>query len=246
MKKFIPFWVLLLFLATGLWTWGQFLIDPYRFVQPFTPESLPTIRYYWVASDLIVDAPVTNWIDRIAGFGLGQATVANQPTNTASGVYFVGTPIHLTNSPQFTEITGTTGSVWVVFSADTPASTLGAIVAGSSAGGRGIYAVNDGTLKVFGGVGTVVFGTYVSGTAMDVAIGITSPSTNAFWTNGLLATVATAGQIFNNDVKFAGKDGFADYYKGEILEIAFFTGLLTATEVANLHNYATNIYGYSP
>lgn len=223
---------------------GQLLIDPYRFSTPFTPASLPTIRHWWIHSDLVADAPITNWIARISGFGLGQASVILRPTNSSTGVHFPGT-LFLTNSPSFNEVVGTTGSVWVCITPITPAS-FGGIVAGSSGAGRGIFTTSGNVFRVFGESGSPTFGAFVSGNALDIAIGITSVSTNAFWTNGVLNSVQAAGAIFNNDVNFAGKDGSGLFYNGRIREIAFFTGLLTATEVANLHTYATNLYGYTP
>jgi hypothetical protein len=49
---------------------------------------LPDIRFRWVASDVSVDGPVTNWFDRIASVPLSQTVIAHRPTKSLGGVYF--------------------------------------------------------------------------------------------------------------------------------------------------------------
>lgn len=216
-----------------------------------SPSSISTIRYWWVASDLSLGAVSGNWSDRINAYGLGQATAANRPTNTASGVFFNGSPTSLTNSPGgwqwATNGTPHRGSVWVVVAPTTPPASIGGIVGSTNASGYGLYTTSAKVYRNFATAGSPTFGSWQTNVFQDVALVITEGSTNTYFTNGVQAANATAGDI-NGGQLTVGRDNQASpgYYKGYIQEIAWFADYLTPAQIVTLHTYATNRYSYTP
>jgi len=85
----------------------------------------------------------------------------------------------------------------------------------------------------------------VAGSTNDIVIRLTS--TNTIWyTNGVIAKSNAPNSV---DDFFFGQIGtsFLGSYKGSLLEVGLWTNfLISATEAATLHTYATNTYHYGP
>lgn len=215
------------------------------------PQSISKIRYYWVASDLPNGVVTGNWTDRINSYVLTQGAGASRPTNTVNGVHFNGSQF-LTNSPTFVNATNGVsnkkGALWVVVTPATPSATYGCFIGSDSFSGYGTYTKNDGTFQSFLFCGSGNYGTYSSGTSLDFTANITaSPAcTNAYYKNGTLVASSQVHGDFSSMVNYVGWDGtaFNFYYKGYIMEIAWFSDQLTAVEITALHTYAAARYGY--
>lgn len=219
----------------------------------FSPSDVTGIVYWWVYTDLDTNSViVTNWTDRIASDLLTQDDSTKRPTNTASGILFGG-GTGLTNNPTFQWGTGTVagdvGSVWFVVAPQTPSAANGTIMADShgshmittTSGGKYSYLLSSG--------GATDQGSFVSGNLIDYAVTWTWNSDLTTYTNSVLMTTISSAtlQPYEQPQRFIGyTTAVAWPFKGYIREIAFFNSRLTTNDLAQLHNYATNIYGYTP
>lgn len=209
------------------------------------PSSIIGLRYWWVSSDMAVGVTVSNqWADRIQGNLAAQMQTSLQPTNAALGVRFNGGQ-RLTNSTLFpVTVNASTGSVVVIFQPETPAG-FGAMLGNDLTGG-GLMATSGNTIRVFA-AGSPTLSAFTSGQKMDLYYIITNstqPNTYVS-TNGVARGLFTGGPWSNNQ-KFFGEDGAGDFFKGYIREVIWYSNTLTAPQVATLHTYATNTYGYTP
>ena len=228
------------------------IIDSYRFFTPTpspTPEDIQSLRFYWNFVDLDTNnVAVSSWIDRVQGYGLGMADAAKQPVGSTGGVYFAGSPRHLTNQPQFDwEVpsgSGGTGTVWTVIRPQTPDSTYGALFAGGD--GHTLNTKSGNVWAYYGESGGVdPFGSFVSDTTYDISIVFTSAGNVVVSTNNVQAINGTYG-VPTSGQRYVGWDVLTFFYKGYILELAWFSNRLTSAELELLHTYATNKYQYGP
>lgn len=215
------------------------------------PQSINHIRLYWNYLDISTNnAPISgNWLDRIQGYGLGQATAANQPTNTPFGVRFTGTAgYYLTNQPTFEWVdngAADQGAIWVAYFPLNQSAATGRMINDTS--NYGLDATSVGALNYEGEVGSnprTFGGFYPTAILNTLAINITEGSTNAFYTNTVLSLgPTTSGQPANAQTYVGWDASGVDYFAGYILEMAWFSNQLSAAEMTILHNYATNQYG---
>lgn len=244
---------LALFVACGIKCRGQFLLDPYRFASApsFTPADLPSLTYWWVYTDIPTnDVIVTNWPARVGASTFEQASAALRPTNTTTGVYFnAGT--RLTNNPLATVnlTVGTKASLWLVLAPETSAAGVGSVVSDQTGDHPAIYTETDNQWSTAfwangGGAGNL--GAYLSGTNYDIAITFTNLGINVVYTNNAVLRANASGGPYNENQRFIGGDPFGSNFRGRIREFAIFNDVLTASDVSDLHSYATNLYGYSP
>src|SRR5688572_2031229 len=162
---------------------------------PWTPEDIDHIRFYWNHADLTADAPVTNWVERIQGYTVGQATGANRPTNSAaSGVWFDGSNFFLTNAPTFNWVASApTSSVWIVLTASTPLTGNDYILGTDNLSAYGLAAQSGGpNLYYWATSGNQSAGNFLAGTTRDVSIVISNAPTQIY-TNAVLAVSANLG-----------------------------------------------------
>jgi hypothetical protein len=241
---------LLLILLSVVGLNAQFLLDPYRFAgASFTPEDVPTLTYWWVFTDIDTNnVIVTNWPARVGGSTFEQASSALRPTNTATGVYFGG-GTRLTNNPLATInfVAASKASVWFVLTPETPVSALGTIISDQT-GDHGIYTESDNewSAAFFSSGGAGSLAPFANGSTVDLSLVYTNVGINAFYTNAVFMKALAAGVMYDQNQRFIGADPFGDNFKGKIREFAIFSDILTTNEIAQLHTYATNLYGYTP
>jgi hypothetical protein len=219
------------------------------------PNQITNIRYWWNFSDNPTNVNVTNWVDRIQGLVLTNNADSKRPTNSTTGVGFNGST-YLTNIANFTILVGTgaTGSVWVVCSMVTSAGAFGAVIGDRTSGGNGFGESSGTQMKWFGAGGSGTICDFVSGTTIrDVGIVITNTTSGQmlFWTNNVFINTAGIGAgDTTNPQKWVGcaesSGNPASFSKVKILDLAFFYGKLTTTDLTGLHKWATNQYGFSP
>lgn len=218
-----------------------------------TPGSLGA-RYWWVSSDNALNVKIGQWADRVQGVVLSNSVSASTPTNSSGGVGFSGTTF-LTNQVTPTIFIGTpgasspTGSVWIVFSPQTPPGTTGGIMTGVD--GHGLFEFTSGnTLQFFGNSGSGTICAFTPGNTYDMAIIKTNSNADLlFYTNGVSRIAFAAGDFATGGFTELGTDtesGGPFLYKGKVLEVAFFYSNIPPSIVTSLHTYATNTYGFSP
>lgn len=211
----------------------------------FTPESIGTIRYYWLSSDLVTNVTVTNWTDRIHGLVASESNAALRPTNVAGlGVHFAGTEqigTFATNFDWQVNNVAQTGSVFIVFTPVTPSSTLNGLSVSSDT--HGLYTKSSGVFAYFGDLGSAnPFGSFSSGTTMDMTLAV-QPGTLSILTNGVACTSGNLGMGVQQ-AAFGGDT--LGHFKGYLAEISWYSNTLSSPQISQLHQYATNRYGYSP
>ena len=212
---------------------------------PFSPSNIVGLVYWWVASDLSLNNPVASWVDRgpYSSYAL-QATSGSRPTNSVLGVRF--------NGAQYIDITNlvwsphTNNSYFFVIRPDAASGGVDRFVMAESynTGSAGLGLLTDNRWFVNSYISTPL----AAGVVCDL-IGTYLQTTNTFYTNGVLASISTANESPQTMVGIGTRrDSPGDnYYRGYIQEIAIWTNKsLTAPDLANLHYYATNTYGFSP
>lgn len=214
----------------------------------FTPSQLTNLTYWWVYTDVATNnAVISSWPARVGTSTFEQASAALRPTNTSSGMSFGG-GTRLTNNPLATvDINAAAkGTFWLVLTPVTPVSALGAIIADQT-GDHELSTESDNQYTYFasaGGAGNL--GVFVSGTTFDIALVYTNTGINACYTNASVNFVRSAASPYNENQRFLGADPFGDNFIGTIREFAIFNDALTVSNLTQLHNYATNLYGYTP
>lgn len=226
-------------------------IDPYRFGtggSSFTPSSLTNLTYWWVHTDIPTnDVIVTNWPARTGSSTFEQADSSLRPTNTASGVAFSGGR-RMTNNPLATvDVTAAArGTFWMILAPDIPTAGLGVLFADQT-GDHNLSTESDNQWSYFASNGGAVnLGSWVTNQFVDVALVYTNGAINTAYTNGVAMFTRATATPYNENQRFIGGDPFGDQFKGFIREFALFNDALTTSNLAQLHQYATNTYGYSP
>lgn len=209
------------------------------------------VSYWWVSSDLPTNGYVTNWIDKIKGSAwTNGAAGTTRPTNTLTGVYFDGSKSQrLTNSGvYFSSGTAEPSTHWIIINR-----------VGGGAFQDFLDYQNDGVLNWYFDNANR-YATMMTPTAtydgrsptnqwFDWCITMESGgSGHVFYTNGVPAITNKIGQTWTaTPWKLMGGISVNGYFTGYIRELAVWSNhLATASEVANLHTYATNTYGYTP
>jgi hypothetical protein len=225
------------------------------------PESISTIRYYWVASDLAADTQIEYWADRKFGMRLlTNGPSANAPTNYATGVYFNGTSHKLSFQTNFnwtpTHPTGAGYSFWAIIKPETPGSDFAGLVdsgtVGVNGGGFGLNVRTSNNLLQNTGGGSGNFASFTSGQLFDFHVSFTNSAassgfTNAFWTNSIFITSNNWGMAgIGTPIHLGVYSNLSRYYKGYIVELAWFSNALSQAEITLLHTYATNTYSFTP
>jgi hypothetical protein len=214
----------------------------------FAPSSIPTLTHWWVHTDVDTnDVIVTNWAPRVGPSTFTQAAAGRRPTNTVSGMAFSGGQ-GLTNDPiaVINTASGSKASMWLVFTPLTPA-TRGSLFSDET-GDHTLATTPSGDYDYFassGGISSV--GSYVAGVTYDLALVYTNVGNpNTVFTNTVQMFARPSAQPYNENQRFLAYDPFGGAFKGFIKEFAIFSDVLTMQQLTNLHNYATNLYGYSP
>lgn len=219
-------------------------------ISAWTPQSITTIRYYWVSEDLATNANVGAWTDRIQGNVAGQGDTSLRPTNYALGMYFNGSSFYLTNNPIFkmtNAVYTNSQSVFLILIPNSAPTTFGFMLGSSnSVTGDGFGNRDIAKWFVSGDAGSSTFDAYADGVACDVSFTATN-QLNIYYTNGVVASGPTSNQGVWRDQQFIGVlNTMSGYYKGYIREIIIFSNTLDSAQITMLHKYATNKYGYSP
>lgn len=210
------------------------------------------LAWWWVAEDVTVGDPVTNWVDRIRGAvwendaGVGTTT----PVSTADGIQFNGAANQfITTSVTVTDAGATNIAVFLIIrrtGAGAFQSTLS-----ENNGGNKSFDWTGGAWKVYSGgptyasdgnPGTVWFDWAVVGlrTPSDATIG---------YTNGVAYATNAGSYVWNVPqpfTRFGNTPGqsFTGYFR----ELLIYTNInsIGASGIAQMHQYATNKYGYTP
>lgn len=220
---------------------GQFLIDPYRFAPNYDSLLPPGMKHRWRASDLS-SSPVATWTDSISGWNWTQTTEADKPTWSASGVRFDGTSdfLTVTNLPSHT----VSNSWLVVFNFDTLANSKPVIVEAYS--GSNILIAQDTAGYLYENSGSTALGLLTTNTFDFLACRTTNVVAYRAYTNGISGFSAVSGWNDGVDIALVGKGG-SFFYKGEIKEVIVWSNaVFTASQIADIHTYVTNVYGITP
>lgn len=214
----------------------------------FSPSNLPSMTYWWVFTDVATnDAVISSWPARVGTSTFEQASAALRPTNTSSGMSF-GAGTRLTNNPLATVNfgSGTKATYWLVLTPTTPVSATGAIISDQT-GDHNLCTESDNQYTyqaASGGAGNL--GVFVSGSTFDLALVVTNIGINACYTNTVVNFVRATASLYDENQRFIGGDPFGENFIGKIREFAIFSDALTVSNLTQLHNYATNLYGYAP
>lgn len=214
----------------------------------FVPSNLTSIAYWWVHTDVPTNDVVTQtWTPRTGASNFEQASAALRPTNTASGMYFTGGR-RMTNNPLATvDISASAkGTFWMILAPEIPSAGLGVLFSDQT-GDHGLYTESDNQWTygaASGGAGNL--GAWVTNQFIDIALVYTNTSINTAYTNAVAMFTRATASPYDENQRFIGGDPFGDQFKGWIREFAIFTDSLTTSNLAQLHQYATNLYGYSP
>jgi hypothetical protein len=215
--------------------------------ETWTPLSIPTIRYWWVHTDMSTNTKVSTWTDRIQSAILEQSTASLQPSNLAAGVQFDGTD-WLLNNPTFkmtNAVYTNEQSFFAIITPTTPSASWGFFLGSSdSTFGDGLGTENDGEFFFSGAVGSLSMGTFTTGDPVDFAF-TSDEGSNNYFVDGSLVSGPVSGQGLWQYQEYVGKhDSFAAFYAGYIRELIFFSNALTSSDILNLHNYGVATYGY--
>lgn len=243
--------ILLLFVAlacVGQTMHRRFLIAPVPVSSgPWTPSNSIGLAYWWVATDLASNAPVSSWADRIQGKTFTQGTAASKPTNYHGGL--VGVRF---NGGQYLSTTGFlirsnfTDSFAFILALDSETATMRAIV--TDDGTYGIFKYNSADqpfyCRLSGGALfacplNVIWDVVASGTATN----------DIYYSNSITAKITTLQSEVRNDITVSvmGRRSTVNYLLGRVVEFMVWTNTrLSQADVQKIHTYGTNLYGYSP
>lgn len=204
------------------------------------PAGIPGLNYWWVASDLGSNTNlVTNWVDRISG----SAWVNNgtkQPTNSNSGVYFRNQN-QLTNNSPASFGTNSTHFLIVRRDSDSPYQFL---IMSNWNGTANSMAWSPSRWSYYTNGYECVTGPLDSPSVWRDVTFTSSLAGTLLYTNGYSSGCSNAIAMYGSWGLMGGYT--ATYYIGWVREFLIYNRTLTAAEVANLHTYATNTYGYTP
>lgn len=217
---------------------------------PFTPLSVPGMAYRWQTNSIKVDvnSALTNWIDDIQGLILTNSG-SLRPTLTSTGVYFGNAQI-LTNAginPGQTLAV----SMLIVISRDKN-DTLHFFTGDGVSHGhlfdRGILSTaaweyETATPANCSGNNSKL-ATNAWMTLIHDATGTAGGANQHYYTNGILANTFN-GQEAEKILCIGGKADGGQYLSGTILELCLWTNVNLASYAAQLHQYATNRYGFT-
>ena len=216
---------------------------------PFGPTNVAGLGNWWVFSDVVTNAAVSNWVDRIQFKALTNSGTA-RPTNSALGVHFVeASSTQLTNSGvPIGDNDGTKKHTqWYIINLDN-ASGFHAFVGTSPAAARQNHLGFDFGKNYFFITPTLYeSGAIAAGAWVDVCLVGGSGNTSTWYTNGVAST--TVANSLDNGINWRcwGGDGLNGFCSVFVREYAIFTNtVLSASSVSNLHYYATNLYKYTP
>jgi len=231
-----------------------------------TPEqiALSAAVHRWVYSDLTNNAPVTNWIDRIAGSVWTNGAIANRATNSSSGVFFDSSH-YLTNNWQSFPSNVAFGFIVNIVDPDDGGTVHPALLFDNGPSEGTTY----GYRFLFGGEQLQV---WLANAGYDLTVGpypivgtkhtmlfdqahIAGNNDVYFWTNNVMSKTLTGGG------SWATTAGIYPYWLGQnrfrnsgpkmfINELWIWTNVvgsqLTTSVRSNWHYYATNTYGFTP
>lgn len=214
---------------------------------PFTPNSIPGLAYWWVASDLPVGGTVTNWADRIQGLIWTNDVKAGFTTTTNSGlgVYFSGTARFTNSGTSSTHTSG--GSAFVIVERTSMNKNFESILTDTGQGRfYGYDAFHAGSEVIYCDVNSNM-GKVKTNNFMTLIASNVSGTAHVFYTNGVFVqSVPSGSSTFLKDITMLGDDTNSRQLIGYIQEIAIYTNTLTSGNATALDSYATNTYTYSP
>jgi hypothetical protein len=217
------------------------------------PSTISGARFWFHSGDYTLNTKVTNLFDRINLVNYWtNGAVSLQPTNSSGGIGFDGTT-WLSNSAPFNIVTSgiqKTGSVYIIFAPVTPAGSLGGAVNDSTSGGNGLYTATGPLMKYFGAGGSGTICNFASGTLFDLAMVITNTGAgqNLFYTNSIFINNNAGDGDTTNPQRFMGKDGQVSpaFFKGKILDLIYYYGAISQSDINKIHKWATNTYNFTP
>lgn len=238
MRKFIPFWLLLAIFATGLWTWGQFLIDPYRFATSTLNNGIVS---YWKmdeASGTRIDAVTATGNDLSDNNTVTSNTgiISNAGQFTRANSEYLS---HIDNASLSVNGTDFTVAVWVYMDTE-PADN--AIISKWGAGGNEYQMYYSQALDRFRFATTATvtannFGAVTTGT-WYLIIGWNTSTAAFISVNNTTADSVVAGYpaAGTSDFLMGNIGGSFNYWNGRLDEVGFWKRVLTADERTELYN----------
>lgn len=212
-----------------------------------TPDAIPKMYVWWVASDVPVGATVTNqWLDRKRSIPLSSTSDVTSPTNSALGV-FITTGLYLTNN-----ISLYTGNPQVAFAAifiPVVESIGDGMIWGNSGSGQGFFHSSADKPSAWATISGQSEGPVVpNGVPCDVIFyQLNDYSYSYYYQNGVaIKTNSTTGAPDQMGVDRVGSMALGNQFIGYIMELFCYTNELTAADAIAIHRYRTNKYGGSP
>lgn len=225
------------------------------------PSCVAGKAYWWVASDVPVGTSITNYMDRISSNIWKKASSnAFVPTNTTSGFRFDGYNFNVWVTNDITPL-GSSFGIFMVLKlsrnhtiaglyttyilGQDPASSDERILLGDST--TNIMRVMKGSAVSMNA--TNVFDNFPTNVFKDICITVNAANSNLIaYANGAVTTNIVHNAYTNMVAKWNrfGSQGTGGYFTGWLPELIYFTNALSSSDVAILHRYATNTYGFSP
>lgn len=203
------------------------------------------IAFRWRASDL-TSSPVSIWTDEIQGYNWVQATGGNQPTwVTNDGVHFASASSQFfTATNANVALTAATNCYLIVHKFTTLAAFMtlfdntlsGTITHGIDGTGSAFYI--DAGLDDYGPVS--------SGHIIDFLWADKVSGTYHTLTNGVQGPAITSATDYH--ISRVGRQPGGSFFNGVLYEYIVWTnsGNFSSAEIAQIHAYCTNTYGFTP
>ena len=198
-----------------------------------------SIGYHWDYTNLS-DGAVSDWIDSASGYHWTQASGASQPTKDSNGVTFAGSHwLDASNTIRCSTAPDNLDVFLVVLKVDTfPGGTI-------LASGNQVDLGFDSS-QWYNPAG--YWGTIVTGVWIDYVYAGTTVITPYHYTNGVVAKVSDV--LHSHTLSYVGRitAGTGAYFNGKVKEVIIWTNVtgFTTNQVANIHQYVTNKYGFAP
>jgi len=194
----------------------------------FTPDSISGMAYYWNFLDMPTNGAASNWVDRIQSVSLKQGNSAKYPTNTASGVYFIG-GLNLTNVPLSI---ASNFSVWLSIQPEANSGGYKNLL--SDDGGSSIGFFLNNLLPDF----FFTSDHYLSGSVtLDYPFDLVWANKNAYSNGVSSATTTSPGSTWAP--KIVGSDHFNQNYNGFIKYIGIWTNkAISSVDASNLTGFS--------
>lgn len=221
------------------------------------PQRIPGLERWWVASDLGGVSSVSDWTDRIQGKVLRKDVAGGAISNSQTNYVTFATNTRMTNTAQDYVLPSNSGSLarsFVILLKMTPGHTTGnqCIYTATTDAADGLsYLATVHAVEWFANSILNNFAA-TNGVLQDWFLTMTNPAAGSVsfrvFTNGVWCS-DTAVNAPRTLYSIGGNGAGNNPLFGDVYEILSYTNAgtpLTSNNVAQLHTYFTNTYGYAP